>query len=90
MECDEKHLLLFFNNHGELPFVLRQLLGSLFIHLGSFHLLQLHGLLFEFTDSDNISFNLVVDDFDSGITNLIGEQEFMELSEVAVSLEDVE
>lgn len=90
VECDEEHLLLLFDNHGELLFVFSQLFGGLFIHFTAFHLLQLDCLLLEFADSDYISFNLVIDDFDGRVTNLIGEQEFMELSEVAVSLEDVE
>ena len=32
----------------------------------------------------------MVDDFDGGVSNLVGDQELMELGEVAISLKDIQ
>lgn len=90
VERDKKHLLLFLNDHSELLLVFCKIFGSLFVGLASSHLLQFQGFLFKFADSNYVPFYLMVDDFDSCITNLISKQELMELSKVAVSLEDIE
>ena len=53
-------------------------------------MLGLFRLAFEFIDSDNVPLDLVVNDLDRSVSDLIAEQELVELSVVAISLENVQ
>ena len=90
MESHKKDFFLFFNNHGKLFLVLVKFFVGLFPHLAALHLFQFDGLLLELTDSDDIPLDFVVDNLDGCITDLVGKQEFVELGEVTVCLEDIE
>lgn len=40
-------------------------------------------------DSDHVPLYLVINDFESGISNLVGDQVLVKLGEIAVRLKDV-
>jgi hypothetical protein len=51
--------------------------------------LKIFHLLSKLLDSNHVSLNFMLDNSHSGVTNLIGQEEFVELSKVRIRLEDV-
>jgi hypothetical protein len=49
--------------------------------------LEVFRLLFEFSDTHDVSLDFVLHNAHSGVTNLVGEKDFLEVREVGVGLE---
>ena len=90
VERHKEHLLLLLDHHGQLSLIFLQTLHSPFVVWMSRHLFKFFGFFLECAHSEHISLDLMIDDLHSGVSNLVGRQELMELSEVRVGLEYVE
>jgi len=90
MECHKEYFLLFFNNIGKFFFVFPMFQGHLLIRFRTHTFFDNFCFIFKLLDSDYISLYFMVNNLNSSISNLISNQEFMELSEVTVCLKDIE
>jgi hypothetical protein len=52
--------------------------------------LQVFRFLFELSDTHDVPFDLMLHDTDSGVSDLVGEKDFLEIGKVRVSLEQVQ
>jgi len=90
VEGNEQDLLLLPDHQRQTLLFFPHVLGQLLILRRALCLLKFEGLLLESLDSDHIPLDLVLHDPDRCVPNLILNEEFVELGEVGVGLEDVE
>ena len=90
MESNEKNFLLLLDHDGQFPFFFTHMFSHLLIFWCSFLTFHFFHFCLEFLDSENVALDLMLNDPHCGITNLIGTKNFMELSEVRISLEYVQ
>jgi hypothetical protein len=54
------------------------------------HVFQVICLTLEFLHTENVALDFMVDDLHSGVTDLVGAEDLMELCEVGVGLKDIQ
>ena len=90
MKGYKQNFFLFFYHLRQFFFIFPEFLCSNLIIFRTHLLLQLSTFLFELFDSNDIPFNLVIDNPNSSVSDLVGDKELVEDSEVAVCLENIQ
>jgi len=90
VERDKKHLLLLLDDDCQLFLLFLHNHSHLIVLWLSEHLLKVLRLLFEFANAHDIPFDFVFDDAHGGVSDLVLDQEVLEVGEVRVRLEHVE
>lgn len=90
MKRDKKHFFLLFDDICQLFLIFLKFLRCRLILFTTHQVFDIFGLVLELLDSHDISFDFVFNNFNGGVSYLVGDQKLMELSEITVSLKDIQ